>query len=86
IWDARKKHAVHTLESPFQVTAVCFGDTGEQVITGGIDNELKIWDIRKQAVLHTLRGHADTVTGMALSPEGDFVLTNAMDNTLRVWD
>lgn len=86
IWDARKKDAAHTLESPFQVTAVCFGDTGEQVISGGIDNEVKIWDIRKQAVLHHLRGHSDTITGMSLSPEGDFILTNAMDNTLRVWD
>ncbi|KAH8372518.1 hypothetical protein KR200_001000 [Drosophila serrata] len=86
IWDARKKHAAHTLESPYQVTSVCFGDTGEQVISGGIDNEVKIWDIRKQAVLHHLRGHSDTITGMSLSPEGDFVLTNAMDNTLRVWD
>ena len=32
----------------------------------------------------SLKGHNDTVTGMAVSPDGTHLLTNAMDNTLRV--
>lgn len=70
-----------------QVTAVTFNDTSDQVISGGIDNMVKIWDLRKpNSPAHTLAGHTDTVTSMALSPDGSYVLTNAMDNTLRVWD
>ncbi|XP_053959028.1 U5 small nuclear ribonucleoprotein 40 kDa protein [Anastrepha ludens] len=87
IWDARKKNAIHTLETPYQVTGVCFNDTGEQVISGGIDNEIKIWDVRKQQqVLHRLRGHTDTITGISLSPDGSYLLSNSMDNSLRIWD
>ena len=33
-----------------------------------------------------MKGHSDTVTGLALSPDGSYVLSNSMDNSLRVWD
>lgn len=42
---------------------------------------VKIWDLRKTDVLYTLRGHADTVTGLRLSPDGSYLLSNAMDNS-----
>lgn len=35
-----------------------------QVYTGGIDNTIKVWDLRKEEVSLTLEGHGDTVTGM----------------------
>ena len=54
---------------------------------GGIDNELKVWDLRNEAEpVMTLRGHTDTITGLAVSPDGTHVLSNAMDCTLRMWD
>lgn len=86
LWDARKRYAVHTFDSGYQVTAVCYNDTAETVITGGLDNDLKVWDLRTNAVLYELKGHTNTVTGLALSPDGSTVLSNAMDNTLRCWD
>lgn len=86
IWDPRKKYAVHTLDNKYQVTAVCFNDTGDNAITGGIDNDIKVWDVRKNEVLYCLQGHADTITGLTLSPDGSFVLSNSMDNTVRIWD
>jgi len=55
-----------------------------QVYTAGIENVVKVWDLRKEEVTMTLTGHNDTITGMALSPDGTHLLTNAMDNTLRV--
>jgi len=86
LWDSRKKVAVQTMQSNFQVTAVSFSDTSEQVISGGIDNDIKVWDLRKNEVLYAMRGHSDTVTGLELSPDGSYLLTNAMDNTVRIWD
>lgn len=86
IWDSRKKFSVSSLECPFQVTSVCYNDTGELLISGGIDNELKVWDLRKNEIIYSLPGHTDTITGMSLSPDGSYVLSNSMDNTLRIWD
>ncbi|MCL4117403.1 UNVERIFIED_CONTAM: hypothetical protein GTU68_035821 [Idotea baltica] len=86
LWDQRKKRPVTSLQNTFQVTAVTFNDTAEQVISGGIDNDLKVWDLRKNGLLYKMRGHNDSVTGLSLSPDGSYVLSNAMDNTLRIWD
>uniref|UniRef100_A0A1A9ZFS2 WD_REPEATS_REGION domain-containing protein n=1 Tax=Glossina pallidipes TaxID=7398 RepID=A0A1A9ZFS2_GLOPL len=57
LWDTRKKLSVNTLEPSYQVTSVTFNDIGDQIISGGIDNTIKIlsnsidntlriWDIR----------------------------------------
>jgi len=86
IWDSRKRYAVATYDNTYQVTAVSFNDTTECLITGGIDNDIKVWDMRKNEVLYRLRGHIDTVSGIALSPDGSYLLSNSMDNTLRIWD
>ncbi|XP_073252334.1 U5 small nuclear ribonucleoprotein 40 kDa protein-like isoform X2 [Porites lutea] len=69
-----------------KVTAVSFNDTSDQILSGGIDNEIKVWDLRKNDVLYKMSGHTDTVTCLRLSPDGSFILSNAMDNTVRMWD
>jgi Prp8 binding protein len=46
----------------------------------------QVWDLRKNSILYHMKGHSDTVTGLALSPDGSFVVSNSMDNSLRVWD
>jgi Prp8 binding protein len=61
-------------------------DTSEQVMSGGIENDIKVWDIRKNEILFKLKGHTDTITGLSLSPCGSFLLSNSMDNTARIWD
>lgn len=86
VWDRRQRQPVHNFNSDFQVTAVSFNNDSQQVISAGIDNDLKIWDLRKSALETTAVGHTDTVTGMSLSPDGNYVLTNAMDSTARIWD
>ncbi|XP_065222784.1 U5 small nuclear ribonucleoprotein 40 kDa protein [Planococcus citri] len=86
IWDPRMRGQATTLNNTYQVTAVCFNDTAEYVISGGIDNDIKVWDLRKNATHMKLRGHVDTVTGVSLSADGSYILSNGMDNTLRIWD
>lgn len=88
VWDLRVRRSVQQLagNNAFAVTAVAFGDAGDVVYSGGLDNEVRCWDLRTGEVSLALAGHTDTVTGADLSPDGSFLLTNAMDNTLRVWD
>ena len=75
------RNAVHTLQNMYQLTAVTFNDTAEQVIAAGIDNDIKVWDLRDASVgpAYRMHGHGDTITGLALSPDGNFVLSNSMD-------
>lgn len=86
LWDMRVKKSVQTMSDKYQVLAVAFADAGDQVYSGGINNLVTIWDLRRGEIALTLPGHTEAVTGMRLSPDGNFLLTNSMDNTLRVWD
>lgn len=70
-----------SFDSGVQVLAVAFNENADQVITGGIDNDIKVWDIRKNALLYKMKGHTDCPTGLSLSPDGSYVASNAMDST-----
>lgn len=86
LWDSRRRHCVKTLNSKYQVTAVCFNEKADNIMSGGIDNHIKMWDLKHGEVSLEMKGHCDTVTCLSLSPDGNFVLSNSMDNTVRMWD
>jgi Prp8 binding protein len=56
------------------------------MFSGGIDNDIKVWDLRKKAVTYTMPGHADTITSLSLCPDSHYLLSNSMDSTVRTWD
>jgi len=86
LWDLLVKGSVKTFSEDYQVTAVAFADASDKVYTGGIDNTVRVWDLRKDETVMQLKGHTDTISGMSVSPDGTFLLTNGMDATLRCWD
>lgn len=90
LWDSRSKAPVNTYTHDYQITSVCLSSDGQHLFSGGIDNIIRRWDIRKADVLSSasmyLKGHTDTITGLSLSPDGNFLLSNSMDSTLRNWD
>lgn len=86
VWDLRSKNAIHDIPHKYQLFSASFSDTVEKICTAGLDNQIRIWDLRKMETEYSLLGHSDSITGMALSHEGSYLLTNSMDQTLRVWD
>lgn len=86
IWDLRAKQPVHTLESEYQLLSIAFNDDGTQLFTGGIEEDIKCYDIRTGKVVMVLPSHTDSVTGLSLSPDGSFLLSNGMDQVVKGWD
>lgn len=86
VWDLRVKRSVQTFEGKYQVLAVAFAEAGDQVYAGGLDNVVRVWDLRRGEASMELGGHTDSITGMRISPDGTHLLTNSADNTLRIWD
>jgi len=81
LWDTRKRTVASSFKDDYQLTAVTFNESSDQVIVGGIENVLKVYDLRKNKVLYTMPGHFDTITSLSLSPDGSHVLSNSMDNS-----
>jgi len=86
LWDVRVRGCQKTFSNKFPTTAVCFNDTSDGFFSGGLDNDIKYWDIRKGEVSYLMSDHIDTITGLTLSPDGCYLLSNAMDCSVRVWD
>lgn len=74
------------IPTDFPITAICLAEAGNELFTGGIDNDIKVWDLRKQAVTYSLLGHTDTITSLQISPDNQTLLSNAHDSTVRTWD
>lgn len=86
VWDTRSGESVQLLQERYQVLASCFSEDNTLVFAAGIEECVRAWDLRKANQSMVLRGHADTITGMQLSPDGGHLLTNSADNTLAMWD
>jgi Prp8 binding protein len=85
-WDRRQKSSVGCLSTDYPVLAVAAGHTGNHVYTAGIDHTITCWDVGMQRPVYGMKGHADTVTSLAINKAGTHLLSNSMDQTVRQWD
>ncbi|KKK19839.1 putative U5 snRNP complex subunit [Aspergillus rambellii] len=86
IWDPRQKDPLEYLETELPITAVALSEAGNEIYSGGIDNTIHVWDIRKKAVVYSMAGHTDTITSLEISPDSQTLLSNSHDSTVRTWD
>nr|POE87060.1 u5 small nuclear ribonucleoprotein 40 kda protein [Quercus suber] len=102
LWNMCQRGAIQTFPDKYQITAVGFSDASDKIFTGGIDNEVKVWDLRKGEVTMTLQGHQDMITDMIMeghqhnfeknllkcswSPDGSKVTAGSSDRMVYIWD
>lgn len=50
------------------------------------DANAAIWDIKQEKIAALLKGHADWIYDIAVSPNGRYAVTTSRDKTARIWD
>ncbi len=89
LWSVTKKMQLPGGDLPAHAEAIMdLGVTPDKktLITTDKLGEIKIWDLNKrQAALHTLQGHKERVSVMAVSPKGDRFVTAGHDNVVKLW-
>ena len=58
---------------------------GKRAVSASDDKTLKVWDLAT-GTLRTLKGHADSVNAVAMTPDGKRAVSGSDDKTLKVWD
>lgn len=64
-------------------------EAGNELFTGSLDEEIKVWDLRMKHVVYRLGGinkHRDLVTSLSVSPDGQSLLSFAADSTAKTWN
>lgn len=68
------------------IRAVAFDPDGRRLLSGGIDNTVRHWDIHEGTCLGVLVRHADSINHLGMNPNGRSFVTGSVDKTARVWD
>ncbi|CAN5778721.1 NB-ARC domain-containing protein [soil metagenome] len=67
------------------VRTLCFTPDGSQIVSGGDDRSVRVWDVASGQCRHTLIRHTNSVQGIAVHPEGQWLVTCALDTKINVW-
>ncbi|MFA5924524.1 MAG: TIR domain-containing protein [Methylococcaceae bacterium] len=67
------------------IETIALSHDGTVLATGGTATKAILWNITNGERLSELKGHQDTVTGIAFSLDMQFVVTGSADGTIRIW-
>ncbi len=68
------------------VRSAALSPDGRFAVSGGDDDELRLWDIATGKQVRALTGHTDQVWSVAFSPDGKHILSSGDDRTVRLWE
>ncbi len=71
---------------PPVITALAIQPGGSLLAAAGDDHLVRIWDLTRGEVVHTLSGHTDWVRAAVFSTDGQQLLTAGMDGRILQWD
>jgi WD40 repeat protein len=69
-----------------EVYSVSFSPDGKTLATGSSDQTIKLWDVQKGKVLHTLEGHEGKVMSVSFSSDSKILATGSFDKKIKLWD
>jgi pre-mRNA-processing factor 19 len=78
-------HPVHQSTAPGILALDVHKTDDARVLTGGVDNQVILFDAEKQKLAQKMVGHTKKVVCVAFHPTKELILSGSQDNTARVW-
>jgi WD40 repeat protein len=95
IWDAATGVQLHSFSGKGWGASVAFSPDSSQLFAGWGDGTIRAWDVQTGQERFTLKGHADMVVGLSVSPDGRRLASASSDGSshrprqagrVKVWD
>ncbi len=86
LWEIDSGRLIHTIEADCSVHSIVFDPLGRFLISGDDMGELKFWDISNGKLLYILKGHANSIWGIAFDFTGHLIASACDDRTINIWD
>lgn len=67
------------------INAVAITPDGKFAISGGRDNEIRLWSLTTQKCLRVLQGHRNNVSCVAVTANRHIVFSGSWDTSVRLW-
>ncbi|MCC5661378.1 hypothetical protein LC608_31380 [Nostoc sp. XA010] len=65
---------------------VVFSPDGSQIASGGIDGEIRLWQVASCQQVFRWKAHTNWIRSVAFSPDGHTLATGSADCTVKLWD
>jgi len=89
-WKLASLTPTRNFPHPNHVDSVAFNAKGDQLISGGHDGKIRIFDLVKGVQLREINAHilkdSTMIYAVAYSPDGTKILSAGYDNSLKLWD
>ena len=78
-----RKHNRHKYQG---IQALAFSTDGKILATSGVDNLVKLWNVKSRKVERTLVGHSEWVTALGFSTDDSIVASGDIYGNIKLWD
>lgn len=68
------------------VHSVAFSPDGSQILSGGDDEQLRLWDTETGDCLSVLKASVWKIRAVAFSADGKYLACGGMDESIQIWD
>ncbi|CCC67209.1 hypothetical protein NCAS_0A06510 [Naumovozyma castellii] len=69
-----------------EITTLKFFPSGEVVLSGSSDMQLKLWSIKDASCPRIFRGHTSKITDSVLIERGRDFVSSSLDGTMKLWE
>ena len=84
-WPEKKR--IQRLEQHTDVVFdVAWSPDGKNLVSGGLDKQVLLWNVADEDVERAFVGHSKGVTAVCLIDDGKLLVSTGIDQSLRVWN
>jgi WD40 repeat protein len=86
IFDIEQGLEVASYPADVGVASVAWGADGRLLAVGGSEGTIQLWDTEQEALISSLEGHRDHVTGLVFMHASGLLVSSSWDGSTRLWD